>query len=98
MPILAHNDHCFALGLCRSDDLIVNMVGNAFVVVVEFLLFTVIDAIRLLLADPLCPTFQDEGAIDALFYVGLIGCADENKVGGVALLGQGFAELCDASA
>src|SRR5579885_1825427 len=93
LPVLALNDDHLALRHRRAHDLLVNMVWHALVVVVELLLFTIIDAVEVILADPLRPAFEDQLAVDALLHAGLCGIANVNKVGGKALRGQRLAQF-----
>src|SRR5689334_6669817 len=85
MPILPHNHHRFVFGHRRAYNLIINMIGYALIVIVELLLFTVIDTVGIIPAHPLRPALENETAIDALLARGFIWITDKNQVSGVSL-------------
>src|SRR5512136_889071 len=58
------------------------------VIVAKLVLFAIIDAIGMVLADPLTPTVQDQLPAFSLLVAGPIWIADEEHVGGETLASQ----------
>ena len=84
VPVFANDDDDLPLCHGRADDLVVDEIGDRLVVVVEFVLFAVIDPVGIMLAYPLTPTPQMQLPIHQVFRRRLVGVADKDQVGLVA--------------
>ncbi len=88
MPLLSQNNNQLVLSDGGPHDVVSHERRDGVVVVAELVLFTIINAVGMVLADPLAPTVQNELAVLSLFFARAIGVPNEEHVGGEALARQ----------
>src|SRR5262245_54811538 len=84
VPVLADDHHQLASRDGWTGDLFEDMIWHTLVVVVELMLLAVVDAVEIVLAEPLAPALEMQLAVDLGLMTLLGGVADEDEMGFVA--------------
>jgi hypothetical protein len=82
MPLLTQDSHQLALRYGWRCDMFHHVVRQGPVEVVELVLFTIVNALGVILAYPLTPAVQDQPAILRYFLAGEFRIADEKDMDG----------------
>jgi hypothetical protein len=89
MPFFSHDNDFLATGNSRSDDLFNNILRNRSSKILQFALFSVIDPIGMIMADPLTPAMLEEPALRAGTDSLLLRVTNKKKKGLIPPPGQG---------
>src|SRR5205823_13876938 len=96
--LLAKHDHRLAALDRRPDVVLDQRVRKAAVEVRDFVILAVVDADRMMAADPLTPAMEPQAAVERALIGGKLRVADEEEVRLEAALGQRPREFFDANA